>query len=207
MSLQSVARAAVVQWSGRTVAGKDLPTVMTAIDGAESGWTDNAAGDLLYYTHNCHGYVSWGSLQVNINAHWAMLVRMSGLSDPCAIAKWLYTPANTVRSAQGVIGSTATDLPASALHPWTTWWSPDGNPQHDAGDGNGIYLKYMQQAHAAVQSAYAALTKNVPPSGSASGFAISELPIIGAVLAGLFVIDEGVTALRDAHSARSRRGA
>jgi len=149
MSIRDAARVAVAQWEGRTVAGMDLPTVMVAIAGAESGWRNNAAGDKLGNTMNCAGWESWGLWQIHMPSHAAMLRQFSGAYTPCDWSEWLSDPHNNARAADAVIGSPAPHLPLSALHPWTVWWSRDGG-QTNAGDGNGRYRDYLAQAAEAV---------------------------------------------------------
>jgi hypothetical protein len=150
MSIEEAAAAAVALWGGRTVAGVDLPTVMMAIAGAESGWHNESPGDPGTSRYACRGYTSWGQWQIHMSAHYDMLPALAGSQSPCDWATWLSTPANCALAADRVIGNGARDLPASALRPWTTWWSPDGDPGNDAGDGNGNYQRYLAQARTAV---------------------------------------------------------
>lgn len=162
MSILDAAAAALAQWRGRTVGGVDLPTVMTAIAGAESDWRNDVAGDRLGHLINCNGWESWGLWQIHMPSHAAMLRRFTGADDPCRWAQWLSEPANAARAADGVIGSTAGDLPLSALVPWTVWWSIDGG-KSDAGDGHGSYKYRMAQARAAIEAL------STPPGGENGG--------------------------------------
>lgn len=204
MAIQEVAEAAVRQWGGRMVAGVDLPTVMVAIAGGESNWRADAAGDPGTSAYTCRGYRSWGAWQINMAAHFGFLPGVVGSRSPCAWAAWLSGPGNCARAADVVIGNSATDLPLSALRPWTVWWSPDGDPDHDAGDGNGIYRRYWDQARQAVAQAYPSAAVLSPgPLGQVLAGVASVPPIYlaaGAIgLAGLGVLVAGALT-------RKRRG-
>lgn len=145
MSIQDAARVAFERWDGRTVNGLDLPTVMVAIAGAESGWRNDARGDALGNWPSCEGYESWGLWQIHLPSHAGMLERFTHTASPCYWAQWLRDADNAARAADAVIGSAATDLSLSALHPWTVWWSRD-HGQTSAGDGNGRYREFLAQA-------------------------------------------------------------
>lgn len=174
MSITTDARAALATWSGRTVAGMDLPTVMLAIGGAESGWNDQEQGDkdidIQYGT--CQGYTSWGWLQVH-NVHARALTAAAGSSDPCAWAKWLYDPDNCAAFANQLIPAGQALTAAQLGRTWTTWWSTDGG-QTSAGYGQGAYRLYLPQAIAAI----AAMT--IPPLPRAA--AAPSRPLAPAVL-------------------------
>jgi len=196
MSIAAEAQAALALWGGRTVAGMDLPTVMLAIGGAESGWTDDAAGDRVWQGHACNGYESWGWLQINMNAHWDFLPDTAGVTDPCAVARWLSDPVNAARAADLVIGNPAQDLPASALHPWTTWWSTDGG-RTNAGDGNGSWRYHLSRAQQAIAVSQAApLAAPTPaaapgvPQPQPTAPTPGELTAIGLGILALFLIGE-----------------
>lgn len=175
MSLEAVAAAAERQWAGRTIAGMDLPTVMTAIAGSESGWNPEAGGDTprrlrqlgLYgpaataERANCplgdpDGPSSIGIWQIHMPAHHTYLRQVTGSDNPCTWAAWLRVPAHNARATDAVIGATGQRLPLSALRPWTVWFSLTGNPNDDAGDGNGSWRAYAQQAQAAISKLRAA---------------------------------------------------
>ncbi len=155
MSLQECASVALARWGGRTIVGVDLPTVMVAIAGAETGgtWRDDAEGDAFGGQYSCHGYVSEGLWQIEMAAHYPYLRSQTGSSDPCVWAEWLWIPAHCAAAADYVIGNTAKDLPLWALHPWTTWWAAVENGAIvNLGNGKGAYLGYMDQARAAIDA-------------------------------------------------------
>ncbi len=196
MSIESDAQAALQTWGGRTVAGQDLPTIMLAMGGAESGWDDMAQGDRVGYGHVCDRYESEGWLQVNMNAHWDFLPGLAGSVDPCAVAQWLYDPVHCAAAADQVIGNPATDLPLSALRPWTTWWSTDSG-KTDAGDGNGAYRYYLARARAAIAGAQGTTTApgvpvalQAPPPAAVPPPTAGELEAIGLGILALYLLGE-----------------
>lgn len=133
-----------------------LPVVMVSIGGAESGWNDQAQGDFGLPGPSCDKYTSWGWLQIH-SVHSAYLTRMTGSSNPCAWANWLYDPTNCAQAALAVLGSQLD------LNAWTTWQT-------------GAYLKYIDQAQSAV--AEATVTKQGP---STSGILNEAGILIGGI--------------------------
>ncbi|HEY3367775.1 MAG TPA: hypothetical protein VGK74_22180 [Symbiobacteriaceae bacterium] len=197
MSIQNAATAAVARWDGRTVGGMDLPTVMVAIAGAESGWRDDAAGDLQVDSqYKCGGYASYGLWQFNMAAHYDYLARATRLDSPCAWSAWLMIPANCARAASVLIGE-AQEYPLSALRPWTVWWSQDGG-DHDAGDGNGVWRSYWEQARAAVTATRQSSAAPLPQPGSFLGFSFSRVGLtVGIALLGVLGLAALIAGVRE----------
>lgn len=108
MSIAQCAAAAVLVFPASavsTTAGSlALPVVMVAIAGSESvGWHDQAAGDagLDPQYGLCGGYSSWGLWQIH-NVHATYLEGVTGSTDPCAWAAWLYDPVHCAQAALAV---------------------------------------------------------------------------------------------------------
>jgi hypothetical protein len=177
VSLQDAAQAAVATFPDvpiRTPAGTfPLPVVMVAIAGAESGWDDAAQGDYGLGGPSCHGYTSWGLWQIH-NVHAAYLEQVTGSSDPCVWAAWLYDPYHNAQAALVLLD----DDPQAGLSNWTTW-------------NNGTYLQYLGQAQQAV-AAVAAQGGGAPTSmqiiervAVPLGFGLLFLVGLGAIALGV----------------------
>lgn len=198
MAILDGAAAARQQWAGRTVGGMDLPTVMLAIAGAESGWRNDAAGDAGGSEYACQGRESWGLWQIHMAAHHPFLRTVTGSDSPCAWATWLIVPANAARAADAVIRGSGQDLPLSALRPWTVWFSQSGNPNDDAGDGNGMWRQHLARAQEAMAQVAGAqpplpaqppvaeppLPAPLPPVAAADSPSQAALVVLGLVAVG-----------------------
>jgi len=181
MSVQQAAQAAVAVFpAGVRIATPrgtySLRTVMVAIAGAESGWNPTEAGDYGLDSQYglCQGASSWGLWQIH-NVHAAYLQRVTGSSDPCAWAQWLFDPVHNAEAAYSVYRS-------QGLAAWTTWQT-------------GAYLGFLEAAQAAVQAAEAASAPTTP-SGS-GGPAAAAGPASAGVLGGqpLALLGIGVAGL------------
>ena len=185
MAIQDCAVVAIKTFGTRQVTTPrgvfPLRVVMVAIAGAESSWNNGSQGDYGLSGPNCHGYTSWGLWQIN-SVHSAYLTRMTGSSNPCDWATWLYDPANNATAALAVLGS---NLDLSA---WTTW-------------NTGAYLKYLSQAQDAVNAALASAQQ---PTGITKILGSPEIQffslIIGAV--GTVLTVDQIFAKRNGHSNR-----
>lgn len=107
MSIQQAAQAAVAVFPAtpiRTRSGLySLPVVMVAIAGPQSSWIADQPGDRVgtcpgCYGPNCAGMTSWGLWQIH-NSTQPFLTQVTGSSDPCTWARWLYDPVNNARAA------------------------------------------------------------------------------------------------------------
>lgn len=106
MSIEAVARATLRYFP------PDLAIVMVAIAGAESGYRLDARGDHLSIfdpwtqvrirPYSCGGYTSFGPYQVHLPAHYPRLRELTGSSDPCVWAAWLFDPDNSARIAREI---------------------------------------------------------------------------------------------------------
>ena len=163
MSLASVARAAVATFPDDAIdtpqGAYPLPVVMVAIAGAETGgtWADDTAGDCDFSGPSCgqcsfggSGATSWGAWQIH-NSHATYLEQVTGSSDPCSWARWLFVPSNCAQAALAVLGSD----PQAGLSNWSTW-----------GRGYGHYLEFIGQAVDAVEAARSPGTQ--PPAAGQS---------------------------------------
>lgn len=181
MSLQDCTAAAVHTFRSSTIVATPygrfpLPVIMVAIAGAESAWSDIARGDYGLPGPQCGGYTSWGLWQIH-SVHSAYLSRVTGSSNPCDWAAWLYVPVNNAAAAAAVMGSNV----AAGLTAWTTW-------------NTGAYRQYLQTAAAAVAAAAGAgVTKAptpapVPTSGTAPWVVPGVLGVLGlgALVGALF---------------------
>lgn len=150
MSLSTCAAAALAVFPNATVSTTEgqlpLPAVMLAIGGAESGWDVGAQGDYGLSGPSCHGYTSWGWLQIHA-VHAAYLQSVTGSASPCAWATWLFDPTNCARAALAVLGAG----PDYDLAAWTTYT-------------NGQWRQYLAQARGALASAVV-----VPPQSATTG--------------------------------------
>ena len=174
MSLRSCAAAAVAAFPSVTVdttAGSlPLPVVMVAIAGAESTWTDNAAGDYGLAGPSCGGYTSWGLWQIH-SVHSAYLESVTGSTNPCTWASWLYVPANCAAAALAVYQS-------QGLGAWTTYQ-------------DGRWQANIAKAQAAIAAASAPQSGSVTLTGAAASFgAIAAIGGAAILLVGIGVEEE-----------------
>jgi hypothetical protein len=166
-----------------------LRVLFLAIGGHESNWCTRALGDSgldLQYGYcsgeNCDGVfvheaTSWGWLQVH-NVHAALLTRLSGSSDPCAWAAWLYDPAHTVTAAIQLVGLTPTlDRITGPYGPWYADRIGGPAPWTDN-------LAAAKAAMAAVTQTYQQQTGSPPPSSALVPGVVSFLFGAGTVAVG-----------------------
>ena len=189
MAIQQVAQAALAvfpQTQVRTPRGPyALPVVMVAIGGAEDGFGNGPGDPLSIYrdggaaerAYSCGGMTSFGTWQINLPAHSAMVANLSGVpaSNPCGQAAWLAQYENCAKAAYAVYRS-------QGLGAWTTW-------------NTGAYLPYLAQAQTAVAPLIGAVsTKPQVASfvGQSTPYAIAAL-IGGALTVGgvLFLEQSG----------------
>ena len=189
MSLQTCAAAALNVFPDVAVATPRgtyrLPAVMLAIGGAENPGWGNAPGDSLSIyrdggvserPYSCGGKTSFGTWQINLPAHSAMVASLSGIpaSDPCGQATWLADYLNCAKAALAVYRS-------QGLGAWTTWQ-------------DGAYLQYLGTAASAIAAAAAAATPT--PSPTPSPAPTPGTPAVNPWLAGLAVL--GIVAVAGA---------
>ena len=174
MSIAQCAAAAALVFPNvavSTTAGSlPLPVVMVAIGGAESTWNPAAAGDagLDAQYGLCSGYSSWGWLQIH-NVHAAYLEGVTGSTDPCAWATWLYDPVHCAQAALAV-------YQGQGLGAWSSY--TDGGWQANIGAA--------QQAVAAVRGAVGSGAGGVvglPTVAPAVPLAAGIALVVGAVVA------------------------
>lgn len=184
MSIQQAAQAALAtfpQTPVRTPRGTfALPVVMLSIGGAENGFGNDPGDPLSIYrdggaserAYSCGGKTSFGTWQVNLPAHSAMVAILSGIpaSNPCGQAAWLANYQNCAKAALAVYRS-------QGLGAWTTW-------------NTGAYLAYLPQA----QTALGALIGSVS-TAQASTFVQTGAPYALAALLGGVAVVGGVLAL------------
>lgn len=148
MSLQSAAQAALAVFSSQSLA-----VTMTAIAGAESGWSDGALGDCGLSGPSCEGCTSFGLWQIH-TIHSNYLTAVTGSSQPCMWYQWLSTPENCAQAALAVYNS-------QGLGAWTTYQ-------------NGAYKQHLAQAQSAIDALVASSsspssTSSAPSSPAPSG--------------------------------------
>jgi hypothetical protein len=155
-----------------------LRAVMVAIAGAESTFGNSMEGDKIGSTYrlpngesgtipasrwNCNGYTSFGPWQIHLPAQHDLIARLSGTSDPCAMAAWLKDYRNSARAALEVYRS-------EGLGAWTAYTT-------------GLWRQYLPQAMLAVGGGMAMATP-VAAFGLAGGgtFGAEVGPWVAAIL-------------------------
>ena len=191
MSIQQVAQAALATFPKKMISTPHgsyvLPAVMVAIGGAEDGFGSGPGDPLSIYRdggtserpHSCGGYTSFGTWQVNLPAHFAMIASLSGIpaSNPCGQAQWLADYQNCAKAALAVYQS-------QGLGAWTTWTT-------------GAYLPYLAQAQASVSALVGSVQKSTNTGtttatfiGAATPYALWGLLGLGGLAAGVVLLDE-----------------
>ena len=91
--IEDCAREAVKHWTDR-----DTATIMVAIAGAETNWTDEPGDPLTvfpdeqrpeYEPYSCDEFTSWGAWQINYRWNAGAIQALCGLQDPCEVSRWL----------------------------------------------------------------------------------------------------------------------
>lgn len=125
-------------------------------------------------------WTSFGLGQVNLPAHYPLLERLSGSTSPCAMAQWLYTPANNAAACLDIYLS-------AGFGAWTTY-------------NNGAYRSNLSKAQAAVASALQQQPPPPPPYQPPSTLPAQRvqvsrylpfLPIVGLGILGMAAVGEG----------------
>ncbi len=183
MALSDCAAAAVTTFPAvpvQTSLGSiPLPVVMVAIAGSESGWVDDAQGDYGLSGPSCSGYTSWGLWQIH-SVHSAYLEGVTGSTDPCAWASWLYHPLNCAQAALALSGPDPTAAQLADI--WTTF-------------ADGSWAAHLEAAQAAVAAATGSAESGAESAGfsaplSALAPAVGLGVLVAAALAAAGVVEE-----------------
>ncbi len=156
-----------------------VPTLMTAIGGAESSFNPFANGDLAVDYPDlpqCGGYTSFGTWQIH-TIHYQFLISATGSHDPCVWAKWLYNIDNNARAAASILGS---NLDFAA---WSSY--NDGGLLNYVGDAQAVVadiVEYSTTRTSTSSSSVATSSSSVIPV--AAGVAVGAIGL-GLVIAGL----------------------
>lgn len=134
MTIEQAATVAVQHWP------RDNAIVMVAIAGGESSWRENAEGDgvgifppaeqPIYRRWSCNGFTSFGPWQVNLRWNHPHITRLSGLTNPCDMARWLKSWPNNARAARVIFDN-------QGFRAWTIY-------------NIGAYRQYLERATRAV---------------------------------------------------------
>jgi len=137
VTIEQAANVAVQHWR------RDDAIVMVAIAGGESSWRHDAEGDGVsifppgeqaqYRRWSCNGFTSFGAWQVNLRWNHPHITRISGLTDPCAMARWLKNWANNARAARVIFDN-------QGFRAWTIY-------------NIGAYRQHLDRARVAVDAA------------------------------------------------------
>lgn len=162
MSIEECAAKAVEWWDRSTA------ITMVAIAGGESSYNANARGDHLsifsqfyqdlYAPYACDSYLSFGYWQIFLGVHHGRILAMSGISDPCGQAGWLFNAFNNARAAASILAD-------QGFIAWSIF-------------NNGAYLAFLAVATAAVDEALGAgpPQQPAPPAGEVNEL-FADVPI------------------------------
>jgi hypothetical protein len=134
---------------------RDTATIMVAIAGAETNWTDEPGDPLAvfpddqraeYEPYSCEEFTSWGAWQINYRWNAGAIQALCGLKDPCEVSRWLLDIENNARAAYDV-------WERQGFRAWSTY-------------NLGRYFRYMAVASSAVDVALAASSPPLPDPSS-----------------------------------------